>query len=74
MKAGKGKARPKRAKLDSQALLREVQIALAVARCIRLAVEYDDDDCGLDIADALAGLLIFMQRIAAALDQPEVSP
>lgn len=69
----KAQARPQRTALDSQALLRELQKALAVAKCIRIAAENGEDDA-LDIADALAGLLILMERPAALLDQPEVSP
>ena len=69
----KVQARPQRTALDSQALLRELQKALAVAKCIRLAAEYGEDDA-FDIADALAGLLIVMDAAAALLDQPEVSP
>jgi hypothetical protein len=61
---GRGKA---------QALLRELQKALAVAKCIRLAAEYGQDD-SVDIADALAGLLVLMEGVAALLDQQEVSP
>ena len=65
---GKVQARPQRAQLDSQALLRELQKALAVAKCIRLAAEYGEDD-DLDIADALAGLLVLIEATAAMLDQ-----
>lgn len=57
---------------DQQALLRQLQKTLAVARCIRLAADHSEDD-QLDLADALAGLLILMQRTAAMIDQPEVS-
>jgi hypothetical protein len=65
-------ATPAAKRVDAQVLLRELQKALAVARCIRIAAEYAEDDA-LDLADALAGLLILMQRTAASLDQPEVS-
>jgi hypothetical protein len=68
----RAQARPQRAPLDPPALLRELQKALAVTRCIRLAAECGEDDA-LDIADAFAGLLILMERAAALLDQPEVS-
>jgi hypothetical protein len=33
-----------RAQLDCQPLLRELQRALVVARCIRVAAEYGEDD------------------------------
>jgi hypothetical protein len=69
----KPQARLQPAQCDPQAPLRELQKALAVAKCIRLAAEYGEDDA-LDIADALGGLLILMDGIAALLDQPEVSP
>jgi hypothetical protein len=71
---GKALARLQRPRLDSQALRRELQKALAVAKCIRLAVEYGENNDGLDVADALAGLLILMDGTAALLDPPEVSP
>jgi hypothetical protein len=69
---GKARARPQRAQLDSKALLRELQKAFAVATCIRLTAEYGDDDA-LDIADALAGLLILLEGVVMLLDQPEMS-
>ncbi|WP_129780374.1 hypothetical protein [Peristeroidobacter soli] len=69
---GKAQARPQRTQLDPQALLRELRKALDVARCIRLAAEYGEDDA-LDIADALAGLLTLLEKVAVLLDQPEVS-
>ena len=71
---GRGTAppRPQRAQLNSQ-VLRELQKTLAVARCIRLAAEYGEDDA-LDLADALAGLLILIERAAVLVDPPEVSP
>lgn len=65
---GNVQARPQRAQLDSQALLRELQKALAVAKCIRLAAEYGEEDA-LDIADALAGLLVLIEAATAMLDQ-----
>jgi len=67
------KANPAAKRIDAQALLRELQKALAVARCIRIAAEYAEDDA-LDLADATAGLLILMEGAAVLLDQPEVSP
>lgn len=70
MSRRKAPARPQRAARDPQALLRQLQKALAIARCIRLAVEYGDDDVP-DIADAVAGLLILLEAAAALLDQPE---
>lgn len=66
---GKAQMRSRRAALNSQALLRELQKALAVARCIRLAAEYGEDEA-VDIADALAGLLALIEGAAALLDQP----
>lgn len=62
-----------RTQLDSQALLREQHKALAVAKCIRLAAEYGEDQ-QIDLADAVAGLLTLMEGMAALLDQPDVSP
>lgn len=70
MSRRKAPARPQRAACDPQALLRQLQKALAIARCIRLAVEYGDDD-DPDIADAVAGLLILLEAAAVLLDQPE---
>jgi hypothetical protein len=69
----KTQVRPQRAALDSQTLRRELQKALAVAKCMRLAAEYDEDDA-LDIADALAGLLIVLEGTAVLLDQSEAQP
>jgi hypothetical protein len=73
--SGRGKAQglPQPAQLDAHALLRELQKTLAVTKCIRLAAEYGQDDA-LDIADAVAGLLVLIEGAAALLDQPEVSP
>lgn len=65
------KARPKRAQIDQQAMLRELQKALAVTRCIRFAAEYDEHD-EVDLADALAGLLVLMEEMASLLDEREV--
>jgi len=73
MNAGKTRARAKRAQLDPQALLRELQKAIAVAKCISLAADYGEDD-GVVLADALAGLSILLEGVAALLDPPEVSP
>lgn len=70
---GRAQARPRRPQLDPPALLRELQKAVAVARCISLAAEYGEDDA-LDITDALAGLLILIEGAAVLLDPPEVSP
>ena len=70
---GKAKVRPQRARLDSQAVLRQLQTALAVAKCISLAAEYGED-AEIDFADAVAGLLILMEGMAVLLDQREVSP
>jgi hypothetical protein len=69
---GEAQAPSQRAQLDAQALLRELQKALAVAKCIRLAAEYDEDDA-LDIADAVGGLLMLMEGAVVLLDQPEMS-
>jgi hypothetical protein len=73
MGRGKARVRPQRLQRHPKALLRELQKVLAVAKCIRLAAEYGQDD-SVDIADALAGLLILMEGAAVLLDQPEVSP
>jgi hypothetical protein len=76
MSVSKATARPERAQLDSQAVLRELHKALAVAKCIRLAAEYGEygEDNQIDFADAVAGLLILIENTTELLDQPEVSP
>jgi hypothetical protein len=62
-------ARPQRAQLDSQ-VLRELQKALAVTKCIRLTADYGEDD-SLDLADALAGLLVLLEGVALLMDRLE---
>lgn len=57
---------------DTASILRQVQKALAVAACIRIAVDCGEDD-SLDIADAIAGLLSLLEPVAAMLDPPEDS-
>lgn len=58
MIVGKAQAQPTSAIHQEQ--LRRLQKAIAVARCIRLAAEYDDSN-DLDIADAVGGLLIVLE-------------
>ena len=58
---------------DTQSILRQVQKALAVAVCIRIAADCGEDD-SLDIADAIAALLSLLEATAAMLDPAEDSP
>lgn len=55
--------------LGPQALLRQLQKARAVAKCIRVAVDYGDDE--LDVGDAIAGLVALLEGAIAGLDAPE---
>lgn len=65
--------RRKRTAPDSQLILRQVQKALAVAACIRIAVDCGEED-SLDVADAIAGLVGLLEVAAAMLDPPEDAP
>lgn len=67
MSARKGKARPKRA--AKQAVLRHLQMVLAVATCIRIAADYDEGE-QIDLADSIAGLLVLLEEATAMLDPP----
>lgn len=67
-----GKSR-KRATHDSQAFLRQLQKALAVANCIVIAIEYREDH-DIDIADAVAGLLILLESATTLVRAPEGAP
>jgi hypothetical protein len=58
---------------DTQSILRQVQKALAVGACIRIAVECGEED-SLDTADAIAGLVSLLEATAAMLDPLEDSP
>lgn len=73
MSRKKANVRRTRTQPDTQSTLRQVQKALAVAACIRIAVDCGEDD-SLDIADAIAGLLSLLEPAAAMLDPPEDSP
>lgn len=55
-----------------QQALRQLQSALAIAKCIRVAAEYGDED--EIVADALAGLLMLLAGVAALLDPPQGTP
>jgi len=54
--------------IDPQAVLRKLQKARAVAKCIVIAVDCPDDD--LDVADAVGGLVTLIDGAIAPLDQP----
>jgi hypothetical protein len=58
---------------DAQTILRQVQKALAVGACIRIAVDSGEGD-SLDIADAIAALLSLLEATAAMLDPPRRTP
>lgn len=58
---------------DTQSILRQVQKALAVAACIRIALDCGEEDA-LDTADAIAGLVGLLEATAAMLDPPEDAP
>lgn len=58
--------RPESTREDRQALLRQLQKALAVAKCIRIAVNYGNDD--LDVSDAVSGVVALLEDIIAGLD------
>jgi hypothetical protein len=73
MKKGSAKKGRTRTSPDTQSILRQVQKALAVAACIRIAVDCGEEDA-LDIADAIAGLVSLLDAAAAMLDRPEDSP
>ena len=66
MKGAKAMAQPTCA--DQRALLRQLQVVRAVAKCLQIAIEHGDDD-QLDLADAVAGLLILVEGAAIVLDR-----
>jgi len=59
------------ASFEQQAVLRQLQKARAVALCIRIAIDYPDDD--LDVADAVRGLVTLIDGAIVTLDQPKAS-
>lgn len=59
-------------RIDQSRLVRQLQQALAVARAIVIAAEYPDD--GLDLADAVSGLVIVLERVTDGLNRLEVRP
>lgn len=63
--------RRKRTAPDTQLILRQVQKALAVAACIRIAADCGEEEDSLDTADAIAGLVSLLDAAAAMLDPPE---
>jgi len=70
MSRPKARARPARA--NRQAWLRQLQKALAVATCIRIAADHCEPD-QFDVADAVGGLLALLEAAAAMLDRSEGS-
>lgn len=60
------------ANFEQQTVLRQVQKAVAVAKAIRIAASYPDDR--LDIADAVAGLVIVLEGATAMLDPSGCAP
>lgn len=64
MSAGEAQARAQRAQHNP---LRLVQQARAVAKCITIAIDGGEE---IDVADAIAGLVLLLDMAAAALDQP----
>lgn len=73
MSRQKALVRRARTQPNAQTILRQVQKALAVGACIRIAVDCGEDD-SLDVADAIAGQLSLLEAAAAMLDPPEDSP
>jgi len=71
MSRPKPRARPARA--NRQAWLRQLQKALAVATCIRIAADHCEPD-QFDVADAVGGLLALLETAAAMLDRSEGAP
>lgn len=55
------------ANVDPQTVLRRLQVARAVAKCIRVAVDYPDDD--LDVGDAVGALVALLEDAIAGLDR-----
>jgi hypothetical protein len=74
MKKRSAKKRRTRTTPDTQSILRQVQKALAVAACIRIAADCGEEEDSLDTADAIAGLVSLLEAAAAMLDRPEDSP
>lgn len=70
MSTDEGPASP--ARIGQQAL-RQLQSALAVAKCIRVAAEYGDEG-EMVVADAVAGLLTLLAGVASLLDSPQGAP
>lgn len=56
------------ANFEQQSVLRQLQKARAVAKCIRIAIDYPDED--LDMADAVGGLVMLIEGALASLDPP----
>lgn len=71
MSRSKASAQPIR--VDQRALLRQLQVVRAVAKCVQIAIERGEDD-QLDLADAVAGLVILMEGAAIMLDQQGGAP
>ena len=66
MNTPKASTRPLR--VDQRALLRQLQVVRAMAKCLQIAIEYGHDD-QLDLADAVSGLLILLEGAATMLDE-----
>jgi hypothetical protein len=64
------KARTRAARANHQPWLRQLQKALAVATCIRIAADHFEPE-QFDVADAVGGLLILLETAAAMLDRSE---
>lgn len=64
------KAPARRIRANRQAWLRQLQKALAVATCIRIAADHCEPD-QFDVADAVGGLLALLEAAAAMLDRSE---
>jgi hypothetical protein len=64
------KARARAARANHQPWLRQLQRALAVATCIRIAADHCEPD-QFDVADAVGGLLALLEAAGAMLDRPE---
>ena len=54
--------------INAKAVLRQLQKVRTLAKCIRLAADYPDDD--LDLGDAVGGLVTLIEGAIAPLDPP----
>lgn len=72
MSRRKPKPRPEHVPSEQQCL-RQLQQAVALAKCLAIAAEYSEQG-DIDFADALAVLLQPMERATALLDQAKERP